>query len=179
MGVSHWLALLLALTAVSSSHNLLDYRHLPKINKNQTVVDPSNNSISSELTEESNSSSNNIYHKYLTTNNEEQGYVTGGSLVSFSNLLLAQEKADILDSLLFAELTASDSYDRTERFSDWYNLYFEVLQKTGWAITPIRFTQYDPSQSHFKLTTAIYNLLAPNCHGVQKEVSTLTCTTAA
>lgn len=108
------------------------------------------------------------YSKYLTVSNKEQAYVSAGSLVSFSYRLLAQEKAD---SLLYAELVASDVYDRTEDFAKWYGVYIDTLKEIGWIISTLGFTPYyPPSDSHFTILDVVWDILAPNCKTVQKEV---------
>lgn len=111
------------------------------------------------------------FSRYFTTDNEEQGYVNGGSLLSFGSKLKAQEKQDILDSILYAEQIANEKYDRTKYFDQWYKIYFDMLRKTTWTFGPVTFEKYDPQQSHFKLTSTAYALLAPTCTQTQREVS--------
>ena len=84
-----------------------------------------------------------LYHKYQTMSGVEQAYVNGGSLVSFGNKLQAQEKADMLDSLLYAELTANDKYDKTRDFGSWYRVYLDALRGTYWEIQILGFMPYD------------------------------------
>ncbi len=109
--------------------------------------------------------------RYMTVSNQEQGYVTGGSLVSFDDKLLAEEKSDILDSLLFAELSASGVYDKTASFSLWYNLYITVLQETGWDIKSLGFRRYNPAtNTPFTLISRVWNFLSPLCAAIQREV---------
>lgn len=110
--------------------------------------------------------------KYFTTDYGEQAYVSGSGLVPFSNSLLAQEKSDVLDSILYAELTANQYYDRLSRYVDWYNLYISVLQSIGWDITPVGFTRYNhTSGSSFRIADAIQSLLSPLCQETQRDAS--------
>lgn len=113
-----------------------------------------------------------ILGRYLTTNNQRQAYVSGGSLISFGENLLAQEKADILDSLLFAELSAGDVYNRNTNFLSWYKLYMEVLRETGWQVAGFSLEPYNaPQNSYFKLANMVIDFLKPKCHSTQQEVS--------
>lgn len=110
--------------------------------------------------------------RYMALSNKDQGYVTGGSLVSFDDDLLAEEKSDILDSLLFAELSASNVYDKTESFSKWYHLYISVLQEIGWNIKSLGFQRYDPDQkSPYTIINKVWDFLSPQCETAQQEVS--------
>ncbi len=124
--------------------------------------------------EDSRNRSENVVDKgssrYFTTNTQEQGYVNGGSLISFGSQLTAQEKSDILDSLLYAEQIADKKYDRTTYFQDWYKVYFDMLHKTTWKFEPISFEKYDSKETHFKLSSAVYTSLAATCQETQKEV---------
>ena len=125
--------------------------------------------LPSNLTQENTNSS--IFGRYQTMSNREQAYVSGGSLISFDDKLLAQEKSDILDSMLYAELTAGDVYNRNNNFVSWYKLYMEVLQETGWQIAGISLAQYKaPPHTYFTLLKVVWDLLAPLCQAVQREV---------
>ena len=108
---------------------------------------------------------------YMTLSAKEQGYVAGGSLVSFDDQLVAEEKADILDTLLYAELSASDVYDKTYNFTQWYRVYVNMLEAIGWHVTSLGFTPYNPSTNSFTVTSAVWKFLAPLCKNVQKQVS--------
>lgn len=124
---------------------------------NSTSARPSNSSQPPQL--------------YMATSNQEQAYISGGSMVSFGNQLLAQEKEDILDSLLYAELTASDVYDKTANFGNWYNTYVNVLKETGWQINTLRFTPFTPpANSYFTILNMVWDFLSPMCRNVQDEV---------
>ena len=140
-----------------------------------SVLGAASVTASPNLSQRLNTSNNSLpsySQRYMTLSKTEQGYVSGGSLVSFDDQLLADEKADILDSLLFAELSASDVYDRTENFALWYHLYINVLQEIGWEIKSLGFTPYNPAtDTVFTLISRVWSFLSPLCKDVQKEVS--------
>jgi hypothetical protein len=60
--------------------------------------------------------------------------LSGSNLVSFSHGVAAQERADILDVLLLAELTASERHDRVQEWEQWVAAYQAVLTLAG--LTP-------------------------------------------
>ena len=93
----------------------------------------------------------------------EQGYVSLGSFQSFTTTLTAQEKEDIIDSVLSAQMTASRMYKREIEYSEWYKTYVRALSKLGWMIDSYRFFQYTPSDSTINLTQVTLRLLALLC----------------
>ena len=55
------------------------------------------------------------------TNNQEQSYVDAGSLVSFTNRLSTQNKEDVLNGTLLAQLAADGVADRMKQKETWYH----------------------------------------------------------
>lgn len=53
------------------------------------------------------------------------------SLVAFAPSVSAQERADIEDVLLFAQLSASHPYDKNEYWSSWMHVYRTQLETRG------------------------------------------------
>lgn len=152
-------------TATTNNSRILTQRHMRAYDKKQA---------SAKLDDTATTNSSKILaQRHMTANNKEQAYVSSGSLVSFSSQLLAQEKADILDSLLYADLVASDVYDRTTSFTSWYGLYINVLKETGWDIKTLGFRPYSANTNTFTILGMVWELLSPLCREVQKEVSIL------
>lgn len=59
-------------------------------------------------------------------------YVVAGSIVSFSDRVAGQQKADLLNSTLLAQLAANRRCDRERETLNWYDVYRRVLWGVGW-----------------------------------------------
>lgn len=113
-----------------------------------------------------------LKQRYAATSNQEQGYVSGGGLVSFSSELYGQEKSDILDSTLFAELTASEKYDKTENYVAWYHCYVSMLRSIGWEInSTLDFSPYQCPEPNFRISDVVLRFFTSYYRARQKEVS--------
>src|SRR6202008_4755214 len=77
--------------------------------------------------------------------------VDGGSVVGFTGTLSAQQKADVLNPLLFAQLSANARHDRYRDVILWYKAYLETLLGIGWEILPFNFQRHRPANPRFKL----------------------------
>lgn len=100
---------------------------------------------------------------YGTVDKTNQGFVNLGALQSFTLNLTAQEKADVIDSVLFAQLTASHMYDRETNYTEWYNVYVQALTKLGWMVDSYHYFEYHPPNSVINLATATLKLLRLLC----------------
>lgn len=57
-----------------------------------------------------------------------------GCLCCFGDGLTAQNKMDVTNSILLAQLAANKAFDRFQQPIDWYSSYSNVLSKIGWSI---------------------------------------------
>lgn len=67
-------------------------------------------------------------------NNSRASLVRGSSLVSFLPAVPHLERDDILDALLYAELTASARFDRQRRWHEWNDTNLRSLVGCGFAM---------------------------------------------
>lgn len=58
-------------------------------------------------------------------------FINAGAVVLLSADMLEQEKCDVMNSVLFAQLVADKKYPALTSLGEWYGAYREVLQ-TGW-----------------------------------------------
>lgn len=75
-------------------------------------------------------------------------FINAGAVVLLSADMLEQEKCDVMNSVLFAQLVASKKYPALSSSGEWYGAYREVLQN-GWlqkAVTWDNFTLDTPSK---------------------------------
>ena len=100
---------------------------------------------------------------YSIFDDTEQGYVNLGSLQSFTMALTAQEKEDVINSILLAQLTATHMYSREKEYSEWYRIYVQALTKLGWMVDSYRFMEYTPTGSTINLAEATLKLLGLLC----------------
>ena len=100
---------------------------------------------------------------YSVLDKTEQGYVNLGSLQSFTTTLTSQEKEDVIDSILSAQLTASRMYNRETEYSEWYRIYVQALRKLGWMVDSYRFMEYTPTGNTINLAEATLKLLRLLC----------------
>ncbi|TFK80565.1 hypothetical protein K466DRAFT_605224 [Polyporus arcularius HHB13444] len=71
---------------------------------------------------------------FLPRDNTPGAAVSDGSSISFVGNLTAQMQADVVNSTLFAQLAANESYNRQTQFTDWYEYYRDILWNMGWAV---------------------------------------------
>lgn len=90
---------------------------------------------------------------------KEQGFVDCGSLVSFTENLSGQNKEDILNSTLLAQLAADKKYNRETQHDEWYKFYMKVLERVGWVEQNLTFDQYKSKQSSFEISEVVIELL--------------------
>ena len=96
---------------------------------------------------------------------KKQGFVDDGSLVSFTVNLQGQDKQDVLNSTLLAQLAASKKYDREKQTKEWYQFYVHVLENVGWVIQSFSFKEYQSGSSTFTMDKAVLQLLAAVASG--------------
>jgi hypothetical protein len=60
--------------------------------------------------------------------------VVAASVVAFSDGIFGQQKEDLLNSTLLAQLAANKKYDRERDTLNWYTFYRSVLEQLGWII---------------------------------------------
>ena len=104
------------------------------------------------------------------SNDDEQGFVDSGSLVSFTINLQGQDKEDVLNSTLLAQLAASKKYDRQKNTEKWYQLYVYVLEKIGWVIQSFSFEEYKSGSATFTMDKAVLQLLAAVASGSEVAI---------
>ena len=88
----------------------------------------------------------------------KQGVVCGGSTISFTDRLRGQQKRDVLNSTLFAQLASDYQYSREE--PKWYNYYVDILGTLGYTMQGFDFTRYNSSGQTFTMDPAVLEILA-------------------
>ena len=65
-------------------------------------------------------------------------YVAGASVAAFADGIYGQQREDLLNTTLLAQLAANQRYERERDTLNWYAWYRRVLLKLGWRLTPMR-----------------------------------------
>lgn len=65
----------------------------------------------------------------------DESLLQGRNFVSFTPGISAQLRADILDCLLYAQLSADQKYDRHRRWKAWVEHYQRIIYQTGGRLT--------------------------------------------
>lgn len=66
---------------------------------------------------------------------KRRAYVAAASVVAFADGVFAQQREDLLNSTLMAQLAANRKYDREKEAVNWYRYYRSILQNLGWSRT--------------------------------------------
>lgn len=91
---------------------------------------------------------------------EKSAQVNAGSLTSFTERLEGQQKADVQNSTLLAQLASDKQYSRYTAPMDWYKFYIDVLGKIGWNQPAFAFDVYSSGEATVKLDSAVLGILA-------------------
>ena len=95
-----------------------------------------------------------------TTDHQKQGFVDSGSLVSFTDKVMGQQKDDVLNAALFSQLAAEYKYNRETQTDDWYKYYTNVLENIGWVMQDFTFERYQNSGGKFTMDAVVIDILA-------------------
>lgn len=98
--------------------------------------------------------------KLIVTDEDKAAYVSAGSIFSFVAGLKSQQKEDVLNSTLLAQLAANKAFDREKDTENWYKKYREVLEKVGWVISDFDFTKYKAEGTTFEISKVMLDILA-------------------
>jgi hypothetical protein len=97
---------------------------------------------------------------------KNQASVVGSDVISFVNGVTAEQRQDLINSVLLAQLVAKVQIPDATKIYDWYNAYFNVLKQVGWLVQDEGFETYHAASEGFEAHEAIIGLatvlLAPN-----------------
>ncbi len=96
------------------------------------------------------------------TDSAPSAAVAGSSLVSFVGGLTGQQKSDVLNSTLLAQLAAKKKYDQYSQAMDWYRHYVDVLQNLGWNISNLNWQEGTVNRA-IRLVDTTREVLRPIC----------------
>lgn len=89
-------------------------------------------------------------------------YVDSGIVVTFPADVEIQRQQDVLDSLLFAQLSADKSHQRQTDPSNWYSYFDYILQNIGWVLSSIDFDVDVTKKPTFVMSSLALNQMVQN-----------------
>ena len=99
-----------------------------------------------------------------------KAFVDGGSLVAFVAGVSGQNREDVLNSTLLAQLAADKAHSREDDVMSWYSFYSNVLGKVGWVTQGYNWEKYTSKKMSFTMDEAVLELAATALTG-QEELA--------
>jgi hypothetical protein len=90
---------------------------------------------------------------------EEQAFLADKSLVSFISEVSGQNRKDVLNSTLLAQLAANKKYPNEADMLKWYETFIGVLSKIGWNIENAEVSTFEQTKNVFEIEKAIIDIL--------------------
>ena len=93
---------------------------------------------------------------------EEQpatGAIDGNIVASFVDGVTGQQKIDVLNACLLAQLAANAKFNRTEKPVDWSHAYGTVLMNIAWVVPNFQFRSLRTSAQRFTIDQVILKLV--------------------
>lgn len=90
---------------------------------------------------------------------QPSGFVDNGSLVTFLAGVDRQSQADVLNSMLLAQLAANKKFDRENDTVGWYGFYHDVLENLGWVVQQFAFSKYEVAGASVTVDKVVLEVL--------------------
>lgn len=103
-------------------------------------------------------------------------FVDKGSVVCFVAGVSQQNRSDVLNSTLLAQLAADKQYDRETDVMNWYKYYSRILSKIGWVLSGYNWEERKASTTSFTMDEAVLEIAAAALTGPEGAVVTAAMT---
>lgn len=105
---------------------------------------------------------NNLRLQRMTlANDDPDALVAGSGVLSFLNGLTKQQKQDVLDSVMLAQLGANAKYpDQSTQRDEWFEHYSLILSKCGWTTTGESLRRVTNLQQEFTMDQVALEIIA-------------------
>lgn len=90
---------------------------------------------------------------------EEQAFLADKSLVSFISEVSGQNRSDVLNTTLLAQMAANKKFPLESDMLKWYQAFIDVLSNIGWQIEGAEISTFEASKAVFEIEDAIINIL--------------------
>ena len=85
--------------------------------------------------------------------------IDGASVMSFVGDISGQDRYDVLNSVLLAQLAANKAYNREDQTVEWYHMYSEVLENVGWVVPKFTFDKFQASGAKFSMNKVLLKII--------------------
>jgi hypothetical protein len=89
----------------------------------------------------------------------EQALIVDKTLIIFTPPVRRQNRADILESMLFAQMGANNKVPEETNSINWYNAYIDTLSEIGWEVEGGELRNLSTSANDIELHNVIINIL--------------------
>lgn len=105
--------------------------------------------------------------KALQSGEEEkpQSFMSNKSLISFASNVAGQNRQDILNSTLLAQMAANKKYPEEKDMQEWYRAFVDVLSKVGWTIQGKEFFHFKSDKNLFEMESVLLDILGASLGG--------------
>ncbi len=86
-------------------------------------------------------------------------FVDSGSFVAVSQHVGQQATEDVINSTLFAQLAASNDYDKNTQLTQWYERYTDVMSLQGWDISDFEESSLSSASTDLSVSEVIFDIL--------------------
>ena len=90
---------------------------------------------------------------------ENQTFAADKSLVSFTAGISKENRQDVLDSMLLAQLAANHQYPDESKIIDWYNEFTNVLSAIGWTVEDKNNSTFKANKDVIEVEKAVITIL--------------------
>ena len=105
---------------------------------------------------------------------EPAAYVVNKSLVSFVAGVGSQNRKDVLNSTLLAQLAANKKFPDEKKLVEWFRTYTDVLSKVGWVMTGKDFVNVETSKNLFEVENVVLDIIGASLGGNAMAIVTKT-----
>jgi tetratricopeptide (TPR) repeat protein len=109
----------------------------------------------------------------------EQTFVVGSDIVAFVRGVPAEQRSDVVNALLLAQLVAKRKVPEPSKLADivtWYDSYFDTLSNIGFSVQERSFTEYRAAGDTFEAQEAIRDAASVMLAGAPAALATVTKT---
>ncbi|VDC02114.1 unnamed protein product [Peniophora sp. CBMAI 1063] len=100
------------------------------------------------------------------SDNEESALVNDGVCSSFAANITGQMKADVMNSVLLAQLAANAKFNRQTQVDEWYDEYRKVLETVGWIVERFALDKINNTDDYGDVSALVLDIakaiLSPN-----------------
>lgn len=91
---------------------------------------------------------------------EEQSFFSEKSLVSFASAVSVANRNDVLQSTLLAQMAANKKVNNKSKVFDWYQVFMDTLEKTGWIVESAVPQTYNATESEFEVDNVVIDIIS-------------------